>query len=138
MSKLIDHTLFGETQNPQRIILALHGMKFCLSGGAPLPNEVKRGFEQRTGATVGEAYGQTETSPVVTCNPLIPASIKTGSVGVPIPGTVVEIVSTEDGRTVLPAGARGEVCVRGPQVMAQSTQNATTNWQSCSRAQKPA
>ncbi len=92
-------------------------MKFCLSGGAPLPNEVKRGFEQRTGAMVGEAYGQTETSPVVTCNPLIRASIKTGSVGVPIPGTIVEIVSTEDGHTVLPAGARGEVCVRGPQVM---------------------
>ncbi|HTK83862.1 MAG TPA: AMP-binding protein, partial [Patescibacteria group bacterium] len=102
---------------PQSAATDFSFMKFCLSGGAPLPNEVKRGFEQRTGATVGEAYGQTETSPVVTCNPLIPASIKTGSVGVPIPGTIVEIISTEDGRTVLPPGAPGEVCVRGPQVM---------------------
>lgn len=96
--------------------LDLSKVKFCLSGGAPLPGGVKKAFETRTGAKVGEGYGLTEASPVVTCNPLA-GQIKIGSIGMPIPGTVVEILSMEDGKTILPTGERGEVCVRGPQVM---------------------
>ncbi len=92
-------------------------LKFCLSGGAPLPAEVKSAFEQRTKAKlVAEGYGLTEASPVVTCNP-ISDKARAGSIGLPIPGTHVDIVSLEDGVTVLPVGAKGEVCVRGPQVM---------------------
>jgi long-chain acyl-CoA synthetase len=92
-------------------------LKFCLSGGAPLPNEVKAAFEKKTGAKLlTEGYGLTEASPVVTCNPLS-AKARSGSIGLPVPGTVVEIISAEDGVTVLPVGEKGEVCARGPQVM---------------------
>jgi long-chain acyl-CoA synthetase len=92
-------------------------IKFCLSGGAPLPADIKRVFEQRTKAKlVGEGYGLTEASPVVTCNPISPKA-RAGSIGLPMPGTIVEIVSLEDGKTVLPIGEKGEICARGPQVM---------------------
>jgi long-chain acyl-CoA synthetase len=92
-------------------------LKFCLSGGAPLPNEVKNAFEKKTGAALlTEGYGLTEASPVVTCNPLSPRA-RGGSIGIPVPGTVVEIVSVEDGVTLLKPGEKGEVCARGPQVM---------------------
>ena len=92
-------------------------IKFCLSGGAPLPADVKRIYEQRTKAKlVGEGYGLTECSPVVTCNPISP-KCRAGSVGLPIPGTIVEIVSLADGKTALPQGERGEICCTGPQNM---------------------
>lgn len=93
-------------------------LKFCLSGGAPLPADVKRIFEERTKARlVAEGYGLTEFSPVATCNPLTPKA-KAGSIGLPIPGTIVEIVSLVDGETILQTGERGELCVSGPQMMA--------------------
>jgi len=92
-------------------------LKFCLSGGAPLPPEVKKIFEERTKANrVAEGYGLTECSPVATCNPVF-GKIKAGSIGQPIPNTVIEILDRDDGKTVLPLGKKGEVCIRGPQVM---------------------
>ncbi len=91
-------------------------LKLCLSGGAPLPADVKRLFEEKTGSkTVTEGYGLTEASPIVTCNPI--SRNKLGSIGLPMPGTIVEIINRDDGKTVLPTGEKGEVCVRGPQVM---------------------
>ena len=91
-------------------------LKFCISGGAPLPGDVKRLFEEKTGCrAIGEGYGLTETSPVVTFNPAR-GKVKTGSVGQPLPGTVIEIISRENG-SVLPSGEKGEVCISGPQVM---------------------
>ena len=92
-------------------------IKFCLSGGAPLPADVKRVYEQRTKAKlVAEGYGLTECSPVVTCNP-ISAKARAGSIGLPIPGCLVEIISLEDGVTPLAANEHGEICITGPQVM---------------------
>lgn len=91
--------------------------KFCLSGGAPLPADVKRIFEERTRARlVAEGYGLTEFSPVATCNPLSKKA-RAGAIGLPIPGTAVEIISLEDGKTVLPYKEKGEVVVTGPQMM---------------------
>lgn len=91
-------------------------LKLCLSGGAPLPADVKRLFEQKTGSkTITEGYGLTEASPIVTCNPI--GRNRQNSIGMPMPGTIVEIISRDDNKTVLPTGERGEVCVRGPQVM---------------------
>ena len=91
--------------------------KFCLSGGAPLPADVKRIFEERTRARlVAEGYGLTEFSPVATCNPHSKKA-RSGSIGLPLPGTVVEIVSLDDGKTVLPPKEKGEVVLRGPQMM---------------------
>lgn len=96
--------------------LDLSGVKFCKSGGAPLPGEVKISFHEKTGATIGEAYGLTETSPVATSNPLA-GNIKHGSIGLPLPSTNVEIVSLDDRETVLAPGEKGEICISGPQVM---------------------
>ncbi len=94
----------------------LSSIKYCISGGAPLPVEVKRDFERLTGCVLVEGYGLSETSPVVSCNPVEGVN-KTGSIGLPVPGTYIEIVSLEDRKTVLPQGEKGEVCIRGPQVM---------------------
>jgi long-chain acyl-CoA synthetase len=94
----------------------LTSIRSCISGGAPLPVEVKAQFEALTHCILVEGYGLSETSPVVACNPLEGVN-KPGSVGPPLPGTVVEIVSVEGPSRVLGLGERGEICVRGPQVM---------------------
>jgi long-chain acyl-CoA synthetase len=94
----------------------LRSIKYCISGGAPLPVEVKRDFERLTGCIVVEGYGLSETSPVTHCNP-VEGENKTGSIGLPLPRTYVEVVSLEDRKTTLPQGERGEICIRGPQVM---------------------
>ncbi len=89
----------------------------CISGGAPLPREVRDAFEKRTGCRLLEGYGLTEASPTVTCNP-VQGGGKPGSVGVPMPGTTVEIHDMDNPGQTLPPGEKGEICVRGPQVMA--------------------
>ncbi len=101
----------------------LSSIRFCISGGAGLPVEVKKEFEHLTGCVLVEGYGLSETSPVATANPT-EGENKAGSIGLPLPGTCIEIVSLEDRTTVLPAGERGEVCIRGPQVMTGYWNNA--------------
>ena len=94
----------------------LTSIRFCISGGAPLPPEVKARFEARTGCVVVEGYGLTETSPCAVCNP--PGGLnKAGSIGVPMPGTVVELRDPADPMRPTPQGERGELCIGGPQVM---------------------
>ena len=94
----------------------LRSIRSCISGGAPLPPEVKARFEKRTGCVVVEGYGLTETSPCVICNP--PGGLnKTGSIGLPMPGTVAELRDPADPMRRVPQGERGEVCLQGPQVM---------------------
>jgi long-chain acyl-CoA synthetase len=96
--------------------LDLSSIEFCLSGGAPLPAEVRQRFMDLTGAWLMEGYGLSETSPVVSMTPPdIP--YKNGSVGKPVPGTVVEIRDPANPLHILPANERGEICIRGPQVM---------------------
>jgi long-chain acyl-CoA synthetase len=94
----------------------LSSLTFCISGGAPLPLEVAKAFQAKTGAHLLEGYGLSETSPVVCINPPETGS-KPGSIGLPIPGTICEVVSLEDRRTLLKTGETGEICFRGPQVM---------------------
>lgn len=94
----------------------LSSIRYCISGGAPLPVEVRTRFEELTGCRLVEGYGLSEASPVVTCNP-IDGTIKLASIGVPLEQTVVEVRSTVDPTQVLGVGERGEICVRGPQVM---------------------
>ncbi|MGK9236994.1 long-chain fatty acid--CoA ligase [Inquilinus limosus] len=101
---------------PERAKYDLSSLKRCISGGAPLPVEVKHAFEAATGCKLVEGYGLSEASPIATCNPLFGVN-KEGSIGIPLPQTIVEIVSLDDRTTVLPTGERGEVCIRGPQVM---------------------
>jgi long-chain acyl-CoA synthetase len=94
----------------------LSSLKYCVSGGAPLPVEVKRELEALTGGKVVEGYGLSEASPVVTCNPP-DGPVKPGSIGQPLPGTVVSLRDLADPAVEVPLGEKGEICVKGPQVM---------------------
>ncbi len=89
----------------------------CFSGGAPLPPEVCRRFEERTGAVIFEGYGLSETAPVATANPTNTRQRKIGSIGFPLPGTDIKVVDLVGGTQVLPQGEDGEIAVCGPQVM---------------------
>jgi long-chain acyl-CoA synthetase len=91
-------------------------LKFCISGGAALPDEVKQKFEDMTDCVLVEGYGLTESGPVATINP-IDGINKPGSAGLPIPGTAIKIVSLEDPARAVALGEPGEVCIAGPQVM---------------------
>lgn len=96
----------------------LKSLKFCISGGAGLPREVKEKFESLTGCKLVEGYGLSETAPVAAANPLFGVN-KTGSIGLPMPATIIEVVGFEgkEAGKVLPLGKTGEICLRGPQVM---------------------
>lgn len=94
----------------------LSSLKYCISGGAPLPVEVKRTFETITGCVLIEGYGLSESSPVACANPIEGENIA-GSIGLPLPQTVIEIIDAQDKSTPMPMGERGELCIRGPQVM---------------------
>ncbi len=104
----------------------LSSLGFCISGGAPLPATIQRGFEEMTGCSLVEGYGLSETGPVCTVNPFTGVQ-KTGSVGVPLPGTVVEIIALDDPGLLLPPGEQGEICISGPQVMAGYANRAQDN-----------
>jgi len=110
-------TLFAAINNcPDLSKYDIGSIRMCISGGAPLPLEVKHGFEKNTGCTLVEGYGLTECSPVAVCNPLAGLN-KAGSIGLPLPQTRIRIVSLEDGTTEVPQGEKGEVCIAGPQLM---------------------
>lgn len=94
----------------------LTSLKFCISGGAPLPVEVKRKFQELTGCILVEGYGLSESSPVVSCN-VLQAENKSGSIGLPFPGTILEVVDKDEPSKLLGVGETGEICIRGPQVM---------------------
>jgi long-chain acyl-CoA synthetase len=94
----------------------LASLKFCFSGGAPLPVEVKRNFESASGCALVEGYGLSETSPVATANPLTGVN-KAGSIGLPIPATRLSIRSLDDPAKEVALGETGEICIAGPQVM---------------------
>ncbi len=90
-------------------------VRLCISGGAPLPQEIGERFQRVTGTRLVEGYGLTEASPVVACNPS-DGSGKPGSIGLPLVGTTVEIRDPVT-RERVPTGAKGELVIRGPQVM---------------------
>jgi long-chain acyl-CoA synthetase len=112
-------TIFNAMQNHARIgEYDLSNLKFVLSGGAALPVEVKARFDAVSkGAPVVEGYGLSETSPVATANPL-DGRCKPGSIGLPLPGTVLSLRDLTDPSREVPRGERGEICIGGPQVMA--------------------
>jgi long-chain acyl-CoA synthetase len=94
----------------------LSSLEFCITGGAGLPAEVKRGFEAISSCVLTEGYGLSETSPVAACNPR-DRRPKTGSIGLPLPATEFSIRSLEDPAIEVPRGETGEICIAGPQVM---------------------
>ncbi|MDX3882812.1 MAG: long-chain fatty acid--CoA ligase [Sphingomonas sp.] len=94
----------------------MSAIRACISGGAPLPLDVREAFEKRTGVRVVEGYGLSEASPIIACNP-IEGLVKDNSCGPRFPGTVLEIRDPAEPSRLMPLGERGEVCARGPQVM---------------------
>lgn len=105
----------GINHSPKLKDYNLTSLRYCISGGAPLPVEVKKEFEQTTGCVLVEGYGLTEASPVVCANPVTGIN-KSASIGLPFPNTQLELRDPETGAPV-PLGERGELCVKGPQVM---------------------
>jgi long-chain acyl-CoA synthetase len=90
-------------------------LRVCVSGGAPLPVEILREFNQKIPhIPLIEGYGLSEASPVVSMNPL-QGPWKAGSIGRPVPG--VEVTVQDEAGAILPAGETGEICVRGGNVM---------------------
>jgi long-chain acyl-CoA synthetase len=95
----------------------LRSVKACVSGGAALPVAVAQRFAEITGgAILVEGYGLTEAAPVTHANPLH-GERRAGSIGLPIPDTDCRIVDLDDPDREVEPGERGELCVRGPQVM---------------------
>lgn len=105
------------TNHPHLDRYDLTSIKCCSSGGAPLPVEVARKFEAKTGCIIFEGYGLSETAPVATVNPTNTTDRKFGSVGFPLPNTDVKIVDAKTGLKELPPGEDGEIAISGPQVM---------------------
>jgi len=88
----------------------------CISGSAPLPQEVRDRFEGLTGCRIMEGYGLTEAGPVTHLNPYHQER-PPGSIGLPFPSTRAKIVDAETGSRDLPPGEVGELVIQGPQVM---------------------
>lgn len=95
---------------------ALPDLCYTISGGSSLPAELLQRVESITKRPVIEGYGQTESGPVISFNPLHGLR-KPASVGLPVSDTEVQIVDLEQGNTVLAVGEKGEIRVKGPQIM---------------------
>lgn len=91
-------------------------IELLISGGAALPNDLRSAFEKVSDAILAEGYGLTEASPVVTCAGLRSPS-KPMSIGMPLPGTDIRFVDVDNPEKPVPMGERGELQVKGPQVM---------------------
>lgn len=88
-------------------------LKITAAGGMAMQMRVAEDWEALTGCRVCEGFGMTETSPVVTMNPV--SAIHIGTIGMPMPNT--ELKTVDDNGDETPIGEAGELCVRGPQVM---------------------
>jgi long-chain acyl-CoA synthetase len=109
------NTLFNAlTNSPDFAALDFSALRFATGGGAAVQTAVATRWREITGTEIVEGYGLTEASPVVSINPVSVPRI--GTVGLPVPSTEVAI-RDDDGNDVA-IGGSGEVCVRGPQVMA--------------------
>jgi long-chain acyl-CoA synthetase len=89
-------------------------LRICISGGAPLPAEILREFNEKMSIPLIEGYGLSEASPVVSLNP-VKGPWKAGSIGVPIPD--VKVTVQDEAGNILPQGQTGEICVKGGNVM---------------------
>jgi long-chain acyl-CoA synthetase len=107
------NTLFNALLNhPNFKDINFSGIKCCSAGGMALQEIVFQRWKERSGVTISEGYGLSETSPVLTYQ--IPGSERMGSIGVPVSSTEIKMMD-DDGNEV-PQGESGELCARGPQV----------------------
>ena len=96
--------------------VSLAGIQIAISGAMPLRAEVVEPWEAETGGYLVEGYGLSETSPVLMANPVAPSRVA-GTVGLPLPSTLVRVVDPENPTVEVPKGEKGELVVKGPQVM---------------------
>jgi long-chain acyl-CoA synthetase len=100
-------------KHPEIATLKFPSLRYCVSGGAAMPVDVMHSFEDKFGVPIYEGYGLTETTVSVCCNR--EGAKKVGSVGKPYPGVQLKIV--DDAGKPLPGGERGEIAVKGPNIM---------------------
>jgi long-chain acyl-CoA synthetase len=93
----------------------LRSLKYCGSGGAPLPVEVGQRYTAVTGVDVSEGWGMTETSPSGTFTPR--GKAKAGSCGIPLPNIEIKLLALDSPTKYVAPGEKGEMCIRGPNVM---------------------
>ncbi|AXK53324.1 MULTISPECIES: long-chain-fatty-acid--CoA ligase FadD2 [Pseudomonas] len=109
------NTLFvALMDHPEFKNLDFSNLKLTNSGGTALVKATAERWQKLTGCRITEGYGLTETSPVACTNPYGDRS-RLGTVGLPVPGTTLKVI--DDQGTELPLGERGELCIKGPQIM---------------------
>ncbi|MGY6742377.1 MAG: AMP-binding protein [Cecembia sp.] len=109
------NTLFNGLLNQEAFHkLDFSALKVAVGGGMAVQQATAEKWEKVTGTPLAEGYGLTETSPVAVCNP-IDGTERIGTIGIPLPNTDVKII--DDNGKDLPTGERGELCIKGPQVM---------------------
>ena len=101
----------------------LSAMKAMLVGGSAVPRAMIAAFESRHGLRICQGWGMTETSPSGTFTPMR-GMRKAGSCGIPVPGATIKFASVTDPTTYVPLGERGEICIKGPNVMKGYWKNA--------------
>ncbi|CAN5346426.1 long-chain fatty acid--CoA ligase [soil metagenome] len=110
------NTLFNALLNhPDFADVDCRALILSVGGGMAVQGPVARRWLERTGCAIIEGYGLSETSPTATCNPT-DAIEYTGTIGLPVPNTDISI--RDDAGATLGIGETGEICIRGPQVMA--------------------
>ncbi|MCC5938117.1 MAG: AMP-binding protein [Lunatimonas sp.] len=109
------NTLFNGLLNQEAFrSLDFSSLKVAVGGGMAVQRAVAERWQKVTGTALAEGYGLTETSPVATCNP-IDGTERIGTIGMPLPNTEVKIVDDDGVEVAL--GEKGELCIKGPQVM---------------------
>jgi len=108
-------TMYGALlHHPERESFDTSALRICITGGASMPVEVLRGFEEAFGAKVMEGYGLSETSPVA-CSNHPDRERKAGSIGTPIEGVEMRVVDEDDNPVA--QGEVGEIVIRGHNIM---------------------
>jgi long-chain acyl-CoA synthetase len=113
---LVPTMYIGILEHPAIDKTDITSIEGCFSGSSPLPVEVLKDFEKRTGGVIVEGFGLTEASPVTHVNPF-KGKRKIGSIGLPLPDTESRIVDIETGKKDMPVGEPGELIIKGPQVL---------------------
>ncbi|EAZ82614.1 AMP-binding protein [Algoriphagus machipongonensis] len=109
------NTLFNGLLNQESFKnLDFSHLKIAVGGGMAVQKSTAEKWKKVTGTPLAEGYGLTETSPVASCNP-IDGTERNGTIGIPLPNT--EMCVMDDEGNMLDIGERGEICIKGPQVM---------------------
>jgi long-chain acyl-CoA synthetase len=110
------NTLFiGLMNHPDFKLLDFSKVKYIVAGGMAMQKPVAEKWKTLTGIEVAEGYGLSETSPVLTCNPVVKGTQQIGTIGLPLPSVEIILLDEDDNEVKL--GEPGEICAKGPNVM---------------------